>query len=42
MANSPSKAEPYRPRLLPRTSLPVLWTLAAAILVLLLIILLRS
>ncbi|MDQ3337419.1 MAG: hypothetical protein M4D80_19835 [Myxococcota bacterium] len=42
MANIPYDQEPYPPRLSPRASLPVLWTMAAAVLALLLFILLRS
>jgi hypothetical protein len=42
MANIPYNEQPYPPRLHPRASLPVLWTLAAAVLAILLFILLRS
>ena len=42
MANIPYETEPYRPRMHPRASLPVLWTLAAAVLAILLFIILRS
>ncbi len=38
----PYREEPYPPRLHPRSSLPVLWIAAAAMLALLLFILLRS
>jgi hypothetical protein len=42
MANISYKDEPYPPRLHPRASMPVLWTLAAAVLAILLFIILRS
>lgn len=42
MANISYKDEPYPPRLHPRASIPVLWTLAAAVLAILLFIILRS
>jgi len=42
MANISYKDEPYPPRRSPRESLPVLYTLAAAFLAILLFILLRS
>lgn len=42
MANNSYEGEPYRPRMRPQASLPVLWTLAAAVLAILLFIILRS